>query len=437
MVLAVGTFYNHFIAPHEVAGDSPEPPHDRIKHYRSCAGWALIWGKYTQPSAATLPAFVLYVEANFLFNRYSQMNCYVLSGVCIRLMLKMGLHRDPSKLANISAFEGEMRRRMWNMAIQIDLLVAFHMGLPSMLQGIETDTMIPRNLTDEDFDEHSENLPPARPDSDHTPLTYPIQKTKIIRVFGQIARQSHALTPPSYSEVLKLDEQLEATWRSVPSFMKPKSLEECVGDSSILLIQRFGLASLYYKCLCVLHRRYLAEAVPKSEHEHSRKQCLRAAVALLNHQYTIWDYGQPGHILSQQRWFITSLSVHDFTLAAMVIYLYLQNEHFSDGNGAPTTLSKAELRDMLKRAHMVWSDLAIEHTELSKTAGMLAVMLDKVGSPVVANPAVLGIGTTLSSGSNNDSPMGSSIAHKSSNGTHSSDGVPLSSLSLGQINTYC
>src|SRR6478736_10029035 len=111
MMLSLGVFFNNFINSSELQGDSPLPATDRIRHYKACAGWALVWGKYTQPSSATLPAFLLYVESSFLFNRAAQMNCYVLSGVCIRLMLKMGLHRDPSKLANISPYEGEMRRR--------------------------------------------------------------------------------------------------------------------------------------------------------------------------------------------------------------------------------------------------------------------------------------------------------------------------------------
>ena len=69
MMLALGVHFNKFQAPHEVEADSPMPTTDRIKHYRSCAGWALAAGKYTQPHPSTLPAFMLYVEANFLLNR--------------------------------------------------------------------------------------------------------------------------------------------------------------------------------------------------------------------------------------------------------------------------------------------------------------------------------------------------------------------------------
>ncbi|WXC62718.1 hypothetical protein SNK03_008549 [Fusarium graminearum] len=382
MMLSLGVFFSKFINSSELEGDSPLPALDRVRHYKACAGWALVWGKYTQPSSATLPAFLFYVESHFLFNRAAQMNCYVLSGVCMRLMLKMGLHRDPSKLANISPFEGEMRRRMWNMAIQVEFLVSFHMGLPSMLQGIETDTAVPRNLHDEDFDENSTELPAGRPSTDWTSVTYPIHKTQILRVFGQIARQAHALTPPSYAEVMTLDNLLQETWQQVPAFMMVRPLDECVGDPPVLLIQRFGLTAVYNKCRCVLHRRYLAETVPQREHDYSRRQCLEGALSLLNYQHIIWEASKPGHVLSQHAWFVSSLSVHDFLLAAMVIYLVIKNESCSDigcDHSAPT---KDELIDMLKRSHFIWSDVSQNVIEVKKTADTLATMLTKLGVPV-------------------------------------------------------
>ena len=131
MVLSLGVFFSTYSAPHEIGWDSSLSPMERFRKYREAAGWALVSSKYTSPGPATCAPFLLYVEAEFLINRRSQMNCYLLSSVCIRIMLKMGLHRDPSKLKNLSPFEGEMRRRIWNLAIQIDLMVSFHMGLPS------------------------------------------------------------------------------------------------------------------------------------------------------------------------------------------------------------------------------------------------------------------------------------------------------------------
>ncbi|KAI0119965.1 hypothetical protein GGR51DRAFT_2985 [Nemania sp. FL0031] len=85
MILALGIFFSSFQAPHELEVDSSMPAMDRFRYYRGACGWALIWGKYSQPGPYTLQAMVLYTEADFLVNRVSQMNCYLLCATLIRL----------------------------------------------------------------------------------------------------------------------------------------------------------------------------------------------------------------------------------------------------------------------------------------------------------------------------------------------------------------
>ncbi|EJP68660.1 fungal specific transcription factor [Beauveria bassiana ARSEF 2860] len=391
MILALGVIFNYFSSPEELRAESTIPVLQRIQTFRSCAGWALVWSKYTNPTSETIPAFVLYVEAYFLFSRAAQMSCYTLSAVCLRLMLKLGMHRDPSGLADLSPYEGEMRRRWWSMACQIELLVSFHMGLPSMLHGIESDVEIHGNYQDEDFGEETEEMPAPRSLQDYTSLSYSINKTKILRVFGRIARQAHALTPPSYTDTMRLDVVLNATWDEVPPFLRVKPLDQCIGDAPMLLIQRYGIEALYHKCRCVLHRRHLAEPVPRAEHDYARQQCLEAAVALLDIQVTIWNATRPGSMLSMCGWFVTSLSVHDFMLAAMVIYVAARSAHYpehptgSDARWAAPDVrlrSKEELRMMLRRSHAIWCRVSSTVGELRKTRDTLAIMLAKLGCPV-------------------------------------------------------
>ncbi|WQF79669.1 hypothetical protein CDEST_04683 [Colletotrichum destructivum] len=393
MMMSLGIFYSTFMAPHELPTDSPLPPMDRFKLFRSAAAWCLVWGRYTQPSMATIPPFMLYVEAEFIVSRAAQTNGYVLSSVCLRLLLKMGLHRDPDRLANVSAFEGEMRRRIWNMAVQLDLLVSFHMGLPSMLSGIDSDCGLPRNLIDEDFEEDTAALPPPRPPTDYTEMTYPIQKSAVMLVFGQVARQAHLLSPPPYSEVMRLDDLLHETWAAVPRFMMVRPLEECITTPPTLVIQRFSLAALYNKTRCVLHRRFLLEPLPRREHDYSRRQCLEGAVALLDFQNIVWHACQPGNILSQNGWFVSSLAVHDFLLAATIVYLAAGHGPFWDGGvehawmaemSPPPT--KAHLLHLLQRSHSIWTNVASGMPELQKTAGFLQTMLGKLGSPPNSPP---------------------------------------------------
>lgn len=140
MVFALAIFFSNFMAPHELASDNVQlTPIQRFRQYRAAAGAALTSTSpdgrpgFSPPGPLTCAPLILYVEADFLIDRTSQMKCYLLSSVCIRIMLKIGLHRDPTKLpgSHVSPFEAEMGRWMWNLAIQIDLMVAFHLGLPS------------------------------------------------------------------------------------------------------------------------------------------------------------------------------------------------------------------------------------------------------------------------------------------------------------------
>lgn len=386
MVLALGIFFSAYHAPHELESDSSVPAMDRFKQFRGAAGWALIWGKYSQPGPHTLQAFLLYVEGDFMSNRENRMNCYLLSSIMIRLMLKMGLHRDPSKLPNITPYEGEMRRRMWNLAIQIDLLVGFNLGLPSMMNGIESDTDFPTHLMDTDFGKDTKVLPPARPTTDYTPLTYPIYKAKLIRGFFHVVKQAHSLTPPTYADVMKIDAQIDETWNSVPTFMQMKPIAQCVMDPPIQVIQRFGLASIYQKSRCILHRRYLVEVVTQPEHDYSRRTCLNAALSLLSYQEMMHDACKPGGLLNQGTWFVAALvAVHDFLLADMVVALVVQTDKFWEVGGESNwmarggpTVSRNELLGRIKKSHTTWSDLASGAPEFKKAAEVVGTMLRKI-----------------------------------------------------------
>lgn len=238
---------------------------------------------------------------------------------------------------------------------------------------------------DEDFDENTKELPPGRPDTEYTHMTYPTFKAGICKIFGLVARQAHSLTEPTYDEVLGLDSQLAAKFDAMPPFMKVRPLEECVTDPPYQVIQRFGIAALYHKAMCVLHRRYLVEKAPRSEHEYSRRRCLLAALALLEYQNSVFESTKPGGMLNQNGWFVSSLAMHDLLLAAMVIYLVIQNDHYTEPGGdfdwtrKDTVLpSKTQLMNALKRSHRIWREVAIAAPEVRKAPEVLTVMFRKI-----------------------------------------------------------
>lgn len=238
---------------------------------------------------------------------------------------------------------------------------------------------------DEDFDENTKELPPGRPETEYTHMTYPTFKAGICKLFGLVARQAHALTEPTYDEVMDLDTQLATKFEAMPTFMQVRPLEECVTDPPFQVVQRFGIAALYHKAICVLHRRYLVEKTPRREHDYSRRRCLLGALALLEYQITVFEATKPGGMLSQNGWFVSSLAMHDLLLAAMVVYLCIQNDHYNEPGGnfdwtkKDTVLpNKSQLMEALKRSYRIWTEVAVVAPEVKKAPEVLAVMFRKI-----------------------------------------------------------
>jgi len=346
-----------------------------IQSYRSNCSQCLILSKYTQPGPYTLEAFIFYMQAEFFLSKYDQVNCYCLGGIAVRLGFRMGLHRDSTKIGGeISIYQAEMRRRLWHMLVQIDLLASFHIGLPSMVQAIESDTEFPRNLRDEDFNEYSTELPPGRPETEMTPTSYTNSKGIICQVFGKIASQAHRLSRPSYNEVLDLDAQLDQAFAKVPHFLQLIPLGLAITDSPDVITKRFGIALLYNKARCVLHRKYLMQERENHEYAYSKSAGVDAALKILQCQADIINAVQPGGPLSNEKWFVSSLSMHDFLLAGTIIYLNLAQ----DVEAQTPSRNQQEMIAALERSYATWVKTEEFRDEAKKASGVVLLMCQKI-----------------------------------------------------------
>jgi hypothetical protein len=248
-----------------------------------------------------------------------------------------------------------MRRRLWHFLVQLDYLASFHVGLPAMVSAIESDTAVPRNLRDEDFSVDSPMLPAGRPETELTPMSYVLSKGRIILIFGKVVAFSNRLVTPPYSELLILNETLDQAFIKVAAPLQIVPLHLAITDSNELIIQRFMIATLYQKTRCVLHRNYMTGA-SSIETFYSKQIALEAATQLLDYQSQICDAVQPNGLLSKETWFVNSLAVHDFLLAATIIYRALTGAMFggSDLNTQYGVTSVEELIGSLRRSHEVW-----------------------------------------------------------------------------------
>ncbi|SPJ79183.1 uncharacterized protein FTOL_07574 [Fusarium torulosum] len=275
----------------------------------------------------------------------------------------MGYHRDADNYPRISPFHGEMRRRVWAVIQQLDILTSCQLGLPSLIQESQCDTRLPRNITDEDFGPESTQLPPPRPETQSTAVLYSRVKVKMMSVFRTIFNQVSLGKTENYEEIMALDRHLHQTHQSMPPCFKIAKLEDCIMVPSYLLIRRFNLELLFQKSRCTLHRHHMAKAYSDPKYNYSRSACVDSAMTVLSHQASILKEVQVGGLLYKDRWFLTSLERHDFSLASMVVCLELSKPE-EQQNPELVGYTRESMIGALQTSQAFWAALkGMSHSE--------------------------------------------------------------------------
>lgn len=354
------------------------------------AGQALIAGKYQKAKPYSVEAVLLYGVCKYLQKEEQDNDAWVIVGVSTRLAMKMGYHRDPSNLTNISPFEGEMRRRTFFILEAFDLLLSFQAGLPAMFHEEECDTQPPSNLFDTDFDEDCHALPPSRPPNDSTPMLYYRYKSRLARIFRRIYHHALSFKNSSYEDTMKLDAELQEAHEDVPPSLRMRPLALSFTDQPYMILNRLYSSLVYLKSICVLHRKYISENRSDPSFAYSRRVCGHAGLQILKHQAELHGACEPGGLFHDHKWMLSSLSCHDFLLAAMIICLDL---HESQKQPAVSSLEDLEAQvekyDALKHSYGIWMSRRAFSRDARRASSVLAIMLSKVPRPVVTNEANL------------------------------------------------
>lgn len=363
-------------------GETANPissPEEMADEFRLRAAYCLIRDKYTKPSKYTIEALLLYGQTEYSRSPDAQHELWVLFGVVMRLAMRVGLHRDGSRYPGISCFEAEMRRRIWSLMSQLDSLFSFQMGLPRMMHKGLSDAKLPRNLLDSDFNEQTTVLPPSRPETDFTAVSYLIAKGRIAGVFGLIADHVNSTLPSSYQDTVQLDWQLNEAYAAIPSNLQFRGVGQSVTELPVVIIARYNLDILYQKARCVLHRNYLQDARSDPRYANSRRICIDSAIKLLRHHATIDAQVQTGGVLHSGRWYLSSLTTHDFILAAMILCLELNYISEIRGQiGDEDVYSKEDLFSTLQTSRQVWSKYKEKSVEALQAWRAITIMLQKL-----------------------------------------------------------
>lgn len=350
----------------------------QIDLYREKTVQCLIMGEYTRPSPYGLETLINYVYIEFMITTDASEDIWFLLALEVNLAMRMGYHRDPSHFPEISPLKAEMRRRLWTTVLLGDSLISGQMGMPCMVSASQYDTTEPRNLNDDDLDEDTTELPPSRPETEHTTSLGIIARRRILVAFGHISEITSAIKPCSYAEVVRADSILQKALASIPPPLKMKPIALSVADSPVAIMARLFLQHLHLKGQITLHRRFLYTKSTSQDEDtfaYSRKVCLDASIGSLEIQDLLDRETCPGGLLHTMRFRVKSLMNHHFLTSTMILCSLLYREQHMG--------RKDDILETLRRTREIWLRRSSTSLEAKKAAETVTVFLAKAaGSPV-------------------------------------------------------
>ncbi|KAM4059379.1 fungal specific transcription factor [Hirsutella rhossiliensis] len=345
---------------------------------------------YTKPMEYTVETMILYVFGECSSRWDAELGLWLIVSLITRIAFRMGYHRDAKWFPSLTPFQAEMRRRTWALVRMSDVIFSHLVSLPSMIYEHDCDTQLPNNLFDDDFHPGIQQLPPSRPNTEATPISYMIAKARLCNELGNILQATNRVgRNVSYDEIIRFDAKLRQVMQELPPHLKLGPLEES-RDAVTLIVARFNIDILYQRILCLLHRKYLPRARQNPRYAHSRRSAIEASLQAMGHLQTLHRESQGNGRLRAVSWYVKSIATKEFILPAMLLVLDLHFDNTAkqsaasqdhDGAFVWTPEERAKMIGALEDAAGIWKSLADTSIEAFKASKILDIMLQKTRDP--------------------------------------------------------
>ncbi|OTB09218.1 hypothetical protein M426DRAFT_50939 [Hypoxylon sp. CI-4A] len=333
----------------------------------------LVSGDYLSAKPYSIEALLLHSYTELQRNRDIDSSLWAKFGLVARLAQRMGYHRDPKYLPNITPFEAELRRRAFFFIEVFDVLFSFQLGMPPIIRDDECDTESPSNLFDNDFDENMMTLPPPRPATEPTTTLYLSYKSKLCRMLRRVIRYAISIHPPPYEEVIKLDDEIAQYHAQVPPSLKIRPIRSySFTDQTYDIMHRLMLEMMYLKSLCVLHRPYLNREKDNPVYDRSRNTCRDAALRILDLHAEYEEESKPGGRIYEDKYMLSALTLHDFLIAAMILCLDLTE------NLPSSPADRSRKLKALGTSYKMWSERKQHSRDAAHATRVVGAILRKV-----------------------------------------------------------
>lgn len=133
---------------------------------------------------------------------------WVSAGELFRFAVYMGLNRDPEFLPRMPSYSSEMRRRLWNTILELNLQASMESGGPPLCSMDDFNTLPPGNFDDETITQQS---PMPEPDHVFTDVSVALAFRKMLPLRLSIVKALNGISSHAgYEEILCLDRELRA-----------------------------------------------------------------------------------------------------------------------------------------------------------------------------------------------------------------------------------
>ncbi len=216
---------------------------------------------------------------------------WISAGGLLRTAMFIGLHRDPSKLPNVSHFLAEIRRRLWATILEIALQSSLDSGGPPLVSLDDFDTQPPANFNDDQLVARRGTSPTApKPLTSFTQTSVQIALLKSFPLRLAIARYNNNFrTANSFSETLRLSSELTAACGSLAAMLQSYRPDDGLGRLRPSAFQLKFTTHITHRIFLSLHQIWLTAAHRDPRYYFSRKVSVETSLKL----YRGWDPSNP------------------------------------------------------------------------------------------------------------------------------------------------
>ncbi|OAQ81293.1 C6 transcription factor [Purpureocillium lilacinum] len=201
---------------------------------------------------------------------------WTVAGSLLRTAIYMGLHRDPAKLPGVSPFDAEMRRRLWNTILELELQSSMASGGPPLLSLVDFDTRPPANMDDEQLEAEE---PVAQPDDEltQTSLAIALRRTFAARL-AVLKFLNDASSPGTYTEALRLDAELRDVYKTLRRTLRGYDLDNA--SPNVSFESRY-IDILLLRYLSAIHTPFFGPSLHDvAEYAFSRRVVIDSALKI-------------------------------------------------------------------------------------------------------------------------------------------------------------